>query len=120
MAYRSYDVFTSTPRTANAPSADVTMLPREVGVRVDIDITAFTGTNITFTIEYYENTSGTWKPLLASAALTAPGHTVLQADPRIPAAANAAAQAVVPKRLRITPSGTITSATYGVVATHSG
>lgn len=119
MAYRSFDVFTSAARTAHASSGEVVMQQREAGVRFDVDITAFTGTSITFTIQYYENTSGTWLTLLASAALSAAGHTVLQIDPRIPTAANAAVQALVPRRLRVTPSGTITSVTYGVVATPS-
>lgn len=119
MAYRSWNLFDSAARTAHASSADIFVGPREVGLRIDIDITAFSGTSITFTVEYYENTSGTYKTLLASAALSATGHTVLQIDPRIAASANVALNAILPKRIRVTPSGTITSVTYGVVATLS-
>ena len=109
-------LFPSLARTTHAASPSI-VNPGKTGIRFDIDITAFTGTGITFTVESWDPAKGGWITELASAALAATGRTVLQVDPRIAAAANLVAQRIVPKTLRLTPSGTITSVTYSVTYT---
>ena len=87
------------------------------GVRFDIDITAFTGTSITYTVQFYDLGAGTWRTLLASAAKSATGQTTLQITPDLAASANLIVQAIVPERLRILTSGTITSVTHSIFGT---
>ena len=90
------------------------------GMIVDIDITAYTGaTNVVFTVQGKDPESQAYYTLLASAALTATGHTVLRIDPRVPASANVAAQASLPRQFRIiaTVTGTATVLTYSVAVT---
>jgi hypothetical protein len=108
--------FPALVRTVHIPSSAI-INPGKSGIRFDIDITAFTGTSITFTVESWDPAKQGWVTELASAALAATGRTTIQVDPRIAAAANLVAQRIVPKQLRITPSGTITSVTYSVVYT---
>ncbi len=114
---RNYTLFPSAARTNHASSPDITLQQGERSVRIDIDITAFTGTSITFTWEYFDIAKGAWLTLIASAALSATGHTVLQAHPTMLAAANATAATIIPRRTRLTPSGTITTVTYSVSVT---
>ena len=109
-------LFPSAARTTHASSPAI-VNPGKVGIRVDIDITAFTGTGIIFTIESYDVAKQAWVTELASASLSATGRTVLHVDPRMATAANLVAQRVVPKTVRVTPSGTITSVTYSVIYT---
>lgn len=115
---RAYAVFPSAARATHVASTDENT-NGYTGLTIDIDITAFTGTSITFTVQAKDPVAGTYSTLLASAALAAPGHTVLIVDPRVPAVANASAQRPLPKQWRIVPSGTITSVTYSVGATYS-
>lgn len=109
-------LFPSAARTTHASSAAI-VNPGKTGVRFDVDITAFTGTGIIFTIESWDPAKGAWITELATASLAATGRTVLHVDPRMVAAANSIAQRVPPKTLRVTPSGTITSVTYSVIYT---
>ena len=109
-------LFPSAARTTHASSASI-VNPGAQAVRFDIDITAFTGTGITFTIESWDPAKGAWVAELASAALAATGRTVLHIAPTMVAAANLVATRIVPRMLRVTPSGTITSVTYSVVYT---
>src|SRR4029453_9403572 len=106
--------FPSLARTTHVSSAAI-VNPAKTGTR--IDITAFTGTGITFTVESWDPAKQGWITELASAALAATGRTVIQVDPRIVAAANLVAQRIVPKTLRVTPSGPITWGTYSVTYT---
>ncbi len=110
-------LLTSAARTTHASTPDQQSNGAR-GIRVDIDITAFTGTSITFTIETYDRAKGGYVTELASAALVAAGHTILQVSPNSTAAANLAVNRIVPKRWRVTPSGTITSVTYSVLVTY--
>lgn len=119
MSYTKEGVlFPSAARTSHASSPTQTA-PGAEGVRVDIDITAFSGTSITFTVQYYDPGKGDWLTLLASAALSATGHTTLHIHPAMTAAANSIAAAILPRRWRVTPSGTITSVTYSVAYTYA-
>jgi hypothetical protein len=106
----------SAVRTANASFPEFFANGNQ-GARVDIDITALTGTSVTFTWQYYEATSGTWLTLLAAAAQVGAAHVVLQVDPRIATSANAALNAILPNRMRITSTGTWNPATFGLVVT---
>jgi hypothetical protein len=108
--------FPALVRTTHIPSSAI-INPGKTGIRFDIDIAAFTGTGITFTVQSWDPAKQGWIDELASAALAAIGRTTLQVDPRMPAAANLVAERIVPKQLRIVPSGTITSVTYSVVYT---
>jgi quinol-cytochrome oxidoreductase complex cytochrome b subunit len=109
-------LFPSAARTTHAASADVQCNGKRY-LRFDIDITAFTGTSITFQVQFYDPGKNAYvNSTLVSAALTATGHTVLLIGPDVTTSANAAYQAVVHKRMRIVPSGTITSVTYSVSA----
>lgn len=109
-------LFPSAARTTHASSQSI-VNPGAQGVRVDVDITAFTGTGIIFTIESWDPAKAAWVPELASVSLAAAGRTILHVHPEMVAAANVIAQRVCPKTLRVTPSGTITSVTYSVVYT---
>lgn len=83
------------------------------GVRITINITAFAGTSITFTLVGVDPVGGvSTYPLLASAALAAPGATPLLVYPGATAVANAIANTVLPTQWQLVPSGTITSVTY--------
>lgn len=104
-------LFPSLARTTHADSA-VEQNDGWTGLRVDLDITAFTGTSITFTIQYYDPGKGDWLTLLASAAQTGTGHVTLHVDPRMTTASNTILAAIVPKKWKLVPSGTITSVTY--------
>lgn len=115
-AKRQFQLFASAARTTHTNSPEV-FLNDEAGFRITFNITAFSGTSIVFTIQYYEESAGSWNTLLATAALSATGLTVLHVDPRIATAANASLQAIPPKRIRVVPSGTITSVTYGATFT---
>lgn len=112
---REQSLFPSLARTTHAASNEINVNGAEA-LRVDVDITAFTGTSITFTVQGYDTGSATWVTLLASAALSATGHTVLMVGISVPTTANISAAVLPPKRVRVLPSGTITSVTYSVGA----
>lgn len=113
---RDKTVFSPAVRTANVTSGEI-YNHGAVGLRVDIDLTAFTGTSITFTLEAFDQGKNGYVVELASAALVAAGHVVLQVHPNITAAANLVAQRIPVERYRVVTSGTFTSATYSVTAT---
>ena len=106
----------SAVRTANQSFPEI-FANGNTGIRVDIDITALTGTSVTFTLQYYEATSGTWLTLLASAAQVGAAHITLTVDPRATTSANVALNAILPNRMRVTTTGTWNPATFGVVVT---
>lgn len=118
---RRYALAASAVRTDHAAGANgwggTQNMQGEKGFRVDIDVAAFTGTSITFTLQFLDPTSGTWQTLLASAAVAAAGHTVLQVSPDIVAAANLTAQVIPPAQWRLMSTGTITSVTWGAYVT---
>lgn len=112
----SKTVFSSAARTTHTAS-NVLYSDGARGIRFDLNISAFTGTSITFTVQFYDFAAATWRTLLASAALSATGAVVLQITPDLAASANLIAQAILPERIRVLPSGTITSVTYSMGAT---
>jgi hypothetical protein len=86
-------------------------------VTFHVDITAITGTSITFTFQGYDYAKGAWVTLLATAALTGTGHTVYNIGVDCPVTANVSACMVPPKRIRVLPSGSsLTSCNFSVTA----
>ena len=83
-----------------------------------IDVTAISATpSVTFTIQGKDDLSGKYYTILASAAITGTGTTVLRVYPGLTAAANLTANDVLPGTWRlITTHGDADSITYSVGA----
>lgn len=88
------------------------------GLHLVIDVTAVTGTpSVVFTIQGKDPVSGKVWTLLASAAITAAGTTVLKVYPGLTAAANAAANDILPPTWNVKAvHGNGDSITYSVTA----
>ena len=89
------------------------------GLKCTYDITAITGTNTTLTIQGKDVASGKYFTLLASAALTTTGTTVLTVYPGLTASANAVANDVVPRTWRVITTNTALSAFTGTLGCSS-
>lgn len=91
--------------------------PSRRGLKLVIDITAITGTtpSLTVTIQGKDPVSGKYFNILASAALTATGTTVLTVYPGLTAAANVTANDVLPRNWRVISA--IAGTTPAVTAT---
>lgn len=88
------------------------------GIKVVIDITVVGGApTLTVTIQGRDRASGKYFTILASAALTAVGTTVLTVYPGLTASANVVANDVIPEDWRIT--AVIGGTTPAVTATVS-
>lgn len=100
-----FQVYSSTARTATPDTMEFE-LPR--GTRFGhfvIDVTAITATpSVTFTISGVDRVSGKVYTILASAAITAVGTTVLKVGPGLTAATNSVANDVLPQVIRISAS----------------
>jgi hypothetical protein len=68
---------------------------------VIVDITVWSAGSITPTIQGYDEASGKWYTLLASAALAAVATTVLRIGPGLTAAANLVANVALPRVWRV-------------------
>lgn len=93
------------------------------GVKVVVDITAITGTpTLTVTLQGKDPISGKYYTLLASAALSAVGTTVLTVYPGLTAAANLTANDVLPATWRVITAigGTTPAVTATIAATLLG
>ena len=110
-------ILASAARTATVNGADQTNLSAR-GVVVTIDATASAATpSVVFTIQGKDQLSGTYRTILASAAVTGVSTTVLKVYPGLTAAANAAANDVLPPVWRvIATAGDADSLTYSVAA----
>lgn len=86
--------------TASQNSADL-LNPYGRGVKVFINVTAIGTGSVTFAIQGKDPASGTYYTILASAAIVANGLTVLTVYPGLTAAANSAANDVVPRQFRV-------------------
>lgn len=72
------------------------------GLIVVVDVTAYTGSStMVITIEGKDNISGKYYTLLASAAISGTGTTILRVYPGLTAATNLVASDVVPRTFRI-------------------
>lgn len=72
------------------------------GVFVVIDVSAVAATpSVVFTIQGYDPASASWYTILASAAITGTGQTILRVHPELTAAANLVAKDVLPRQWRV-------------------
>lgn len=108
-------VLAGTAAAAGANGADQ-QNPTCRGLVVVIDVTAFTGTSITVTLQSKDPVSGKYSTILVSAALAATGTTVLTVYPGVTVAANVAVSTVVPNIWRAISTGTFSNVTYTVSA----
>lgn len=106
-------VFASAARTA---TVSVTMSTQCLGGVFIIDCTAVTATpSVVFTIAGVDPASDKAYTILASAAITGTGTTVLRIHPSFTAAANTIAKDVLPQALKITAThADADSITYSV------
>ena len=110
-------LFSSAARTAS-PTARQFTNKFNPGVHIIIDVTAIAATpSVVFNVEGLDQTSGKWYLLLASAAITATGTTVLAIGPGGTTAANTVSTLSVPRFVRVRPvHGDADSITYTVGA----
>lgn len=110
-------VFASAARTATENSAVFDNFGAR-GVHVIIDVTAASATpSVVFTIQGWSGVGDDYYDLLASAAITGTGTTVLKVFPGATAAANAAANDCLPPRWRVRAvHADADSITYSVAA----
>jgi hypothetical protein len=108
-------VFTATG--ASTVTADLVNLAGR-GIKVVIDITAVGGSpSAVVTVQGKDPTSGKFYTLLASAAITGTGTTILNVYPGMTAAANLVASDIVPRNFRISTviGGTATPTITGTI-----
>ncbi|PCJ26481.1 MAG: hypothetical protein COA94_05070 [Rickettsiales bacterium] len=112
-------LFTSAARTATIVSS-VLSAEEVISSIFTIDCTAVTSTpSVVFSIEGKDPLSGTFYNIIDSAAITATGTTTIQIGMNIIAAANIAANEMLPSEYRITAThGDGDSITYTVGAVH--
>lgn len=110
-------VLASAARTAATNSADIVTYNARF-LRVVVNVTAVTGSaSLTFTVKAKDVLSGVYTTILASAAVIATGTTELLIGPGLLAAANAVANAPLPRTFRVEVAvGTADSATYSIGA----
>lgn len=96
-------LLTHTAASTGSASGDVELDGMTVrGLLVYVNISAITGTSPTLTVTLQgKSPQGTYYTVLASAALTATGLTVLRVYPGLTAAANLTANDVAPQAFRI-------------------
>ncbi len=106
-----------TTAAANSDSGNLDIPAGTAGLHAIVNIATITGTtpSVTVTVEGYDPVSATYYTLLASAALTAAGQTVLKIFPAAAAAANLAANDIIPDTIRV--RATIAGTTPAVTAT---
>lgn len=111
----AFTVLPSAARTA-APDTQEFEHRGARGLVVVVDATAVTGTpSVTVTVAGVDRVSGKTWTLLASAAITGTGTTVLKIGPGLTAAANAAVNDMLPPVFRVTCAhGDSDSITYSV------
>lgn len=112
-------LITHTAASAGVNGADQAAASAK-GILVYIHISAISGTSptLTVTLQGKSPESGQYFTVLASAALTATGLTVLKAYPGLTAAANAAVNDILPTSWRVTSAigGTTPSVTASITA----
>lgn len=98
---RELTLFASAARTASENSADQDNLHAR-GVIIVIDVTAASATpSVVFTIKGKSGLGSDYYTILASAAITGTGQTVLRVYPGLTAAANLVASDVLPRVWRV-------------------
>lgn len=97
----SKTLLASAARTASVTGDDQINLGYR-GLHLVIDVTAAAATpSVVFTIQGKDRTSGKYYTILASAAITATGTTVLRVYPDLTAAANTVVNDVLPECWRV-------------------
>lgn len=97
----SVTLLASAARTATVATADQRN-PHHRGVVVVIDVTASSATpSVVATIQGKDEVSGKYYTILASAAITGTGTTVLRVYPGLTAASNTVANDVLPSTWRV-------------------
>lgn len=107
------EVFTSAARTATSTK---TMACGSIGGLFFIDVSAAAATpSVVFTIKGHDPVASTSYDILASAAITGTGLTVLKVHPSLTASANAVAKDILPAAISVTATHADTdSITYSV------
>lgn len=113
---KKYTLLASAARTDHTATGVTQYNQGYKGLRLTIDISAFSGTSITFTVYLVDPISGNTVSLLASAAQTGTGTIYLHIYPGAVAVANKVANEVLPAQWNLTSSGTITSVTWSAHA----
>tara|TARA_R110000803_G_scaffold210685_1_gene283168 strand:- start:5404 stop:5781 length:378 start_codon:yes stop_codon:yes gene_type:complete len=116
---QSQTVFASVARTVTVVSS-VLSSQEVISSIFSIDVSAASATpSVVFSIEGKDPLSGTFYNIIDSAAITATGITTVQVGMNIIAAANVAANEMLPEEYRITAThGDADSITYTVGAVH--
>ena len=114
---REITVFSSAPRTVTENSADLDN-PYGRGAVLVIDVTAASATpSVVFTVKGKSALGSDYYTILASAAITGTGQTVLRIYPGLTASANVTASDVLPRTWRVEAAHADTdSITYSVSA----
>lgn len=104
------------PLAARTATANATSAVRSSQGLFLIDVTAASATpSVVFTISGIAPDSGTLYTILASAAITGTGLTVLRVSPHLTAAANTIAKDILPSAIKIAAAhGDTDSITYSV------
>lgn len=118
---RPVSVLPSAARTASVNNTGVVGALKNYehkGVQVAIDMTAVTATgSIVFTIEGYDEVSGKWGTILASAAVTTVSTVFLTVYPGVTETANVDAATILPRTWRVKAvAANAVSMTYSVGA----
>jgi hypothetical protein len=117
-AFGAFPILPSGARTATPDTQEFELPSGAVALHVVLDVTAIVTTpSITVTVAGIDRVSGKAYTLLASAAVTATGTTVLKIGPGLTAAANLVANDYVPSVVRVTVAhGNANSITYSAAA----
>lgn len=112
----SFTIYASAARTATPDTSEIELPVGAQALFVVIDVTAVTATpSVVFTVSGVDRVSGKLFTLLASAAITGTGTTVLRVSPHLTASANLIAKDHVPPVIRVAPvHGDADSITYSV------
>ncbi len=117
-ANTSQTVFASAARTADPTPASFVNSDGHRGLHLVIDATAAAATpSVVFTIQGYSGLGDDYYTILASAAITGTGTTILRVYPGLTASANVVANDVLPMQWRVIAThGDADSLTYSVNA----
>lgn len=116
----AYTLFPAAARPAAAPTPVEFYAEGRKNVRIDINVAAITGTNVTFKVQGYDPAANAWFDLLTGAAQTGVARTALQLGPDITTAANTALNTSLPARMRLfVTNSAITTVTYSAALTKS-
>lgn len=114
MSNRSQVFLASAAQVAGTIVSETFFNPEGDALHAVVNITAITAGSVVVSIEAFDMASQTWYALLASAALTGAGQTVLKVLPTGVATANLVANDCLPEKFRIKAVVTTGPATFSV------